>query len=237
VKPKKAPVSKTASVKAAPAKTASVKAASVKAALATKAEAPSRQAATLAEQILEALRVAGRNDARSRVQIGKLLSKAREAIPHGGWGKWLESMPFKERSALNYIHLAEWAEARPSRFEAIAPLGPSKLYTLVRLPDPKLKNLLAKKTHFVPSTGLQLSLERLKFEHFLEVVGALDGRKPPIPAAEQALDSALSHTRGVSRAIAILVDHAPAVPPTAIQQLRTALTSVVIQLDAHFPSG
>jgi hypothetical protein len=220
-----------------PASKTPVKTPAVKAPLATKVEAPSRQAQTLAEAILEALRVAGRNDAHSRVQIGKLLSKARAAIPHGGWAKWLESMPFKERSALNYIHLAEWAEARPGQFESIAPLGPSKLYTLVRLADPKLNKLLAKEVHLVPTTGAKLPLERLKFEHFLEVVGALDGIEPPIPAAQQAFESALSHTRAVSRAVAILVDHAPAVPKPPIKQLRTALTSVLAELDDHFPSG
>ena len=47
---------------------------------------------------------------RSQVMVGKLLIQAKSELPHGKFGKLIESLPFGRTTAWNYMRLAREAE-------------------------------------------------------------------------------------------------------------------------------
>lgn len=67
------------------------------------------------------------------VEIGRLLSEARETLPRGAWGGWLrEKVDFSERSAQNFMRI--WREYGQSNPQLVADLGLRKALALLDLP-------------------------------------------------------------------------------------------------------
>lgn len=81
----------------------------------------------ITREILDAKRRGGE----AILTIGRCLSEAKQALPHGEWLPWLtEQVEFSPRTAQNFMRLArEW-----SNTQALADLGAAKALTLLALP-------------------------------------------------------------------------------------------------------
>lgn len=81
----------------------------------------------ITQEILDAKRRGGE----AILTIGRCLTEAKQALPHGEWLPWLnERVEFSERTARNFMRLSrEW-----SNRQALADLGAAKALTLLALP-------------------------------------------------------------------------------------------------------
>lgn len=69
--------------------------------------------------------------AQNIIEIGKRLIKAKELVPHGEWGKWLEDKAqFKQRNANRFMQVAN----EFSNSSALTNLTQTKVFTLLSLP-------------------------------------------------------------------------------------------------------
>ena len=89
-----------------------------------------RDIEVITQEILDAKRRGGE----AILTIGRCLTEAKQAIPHGEWLPWLnERVEFSERTAQKFMRLArEWSN--PS---TLADLGASKALMLLALPEPE----------------------------------------------------------------------------------------------------
>ena len=82
----------------------------------------------ITQEILDAKRRGGE----AILTIGRCLTEAKQAIPHGEWLPWLnERVEFSERTARRFMKLYREGSNRP----ALADLGASKALMLLALPD------------------------------------------------------------------------------------------------------
>lgn len=86
-----------------------------------------RDIEVITQEILDAKRRGGE----AILTIGRCLTEAKQALPHGEWLPWLtEQVEFSPRTAQNFMRLArEW-----SNTQALADLGAAKALTLLALP-------------------------------------------------------------------------------------------------------
>lgn len=70
--------------------------------------------------------------AQNIIEIGKRLIKAKEILPHGEWGRWLEEkVDFTRQTAHKFMKIAE----EYSNVNAHLHLGTTKLFNLLELPE------------------------------------------------------------------------------------------------------
>ena len=87
-----------------------------------------RDIEVITQEILDAKRRGGE----AILTIGRCLTEAKQAIPHGEWLPWLnERVEFSERTARRFMKLYRECSNRP----ALADLGASKALMLLALPD------------------------------------------------------------------------------------------------------
>lgn len=186
----------------------------------------------LTQEILELERTTSKNDTDARVSIGERLGEVAHKLAHGEWLPWLdEEVPYAPRTAQQYIALAEWAAANPSPYLKVAPLGPSKVYLLMRLAPPKLNALLAKTKVKLPS-GKSTTLTLMTAQEVAELVGhQLGGGNPP------AADPLAAYQRRVSwllQATTNLRDLRGQVARDDVAELRDALLEAANRLTTAF---
>jgi hypothetical protein len=100
--------------------------------------------ATALRQSAERIRNWGRKQNEAVVEIGKTLKAAKETLPHGQFTPWITAeFGMSDRTALNYMHLAEWAEDKP---EIISGLQPTAIYLLAApsTPDPAKEEIVSR---------------------------------------------------------------------------------------------
>lgn len=74
------------------------------------------------------------NTARNIIEIGKRLIEAKEMLPHGEWGKWLEEkVEFSQNTAGQFMRVAK----EMSNSETFKNLGTGKVFALLTLPAEK----------------------------------------------------------------------------------------------------
>lgn len=75
------------------------------------------------------------------IQIGQELLKAKEKLPHGEWGKWLEErVEFSQRTANQFMRIAK---EFGSNSQTISNLDASKVYLLMELPPDSRNEFMA----------------------------------------------------------------------------------------------
>jgi hypothetical protein len=162
-----------------------------------------------------------------------MLRELREQIRHGEWLQWLESdVPFTARSAWSYMQLNDWAQRHPVNFQRLAPLGPTKLYLLIRLKPKKLAALLARKRHRVPMSGELRTLAGMTVAELMSVLGALGGHAKR-PAA-RAFSSYRRSVRAVVAAMEELPQHREDLDLGEVSALHSSLLSAAATLAAAF---
>lgn len=95
-----------------------------------------RDIEVITQEILDAKRRGGE----AILTIGRCLTEAKQALPHGEWLPWLnEQVEFSERTARNFMRLSrEW-----SNRQALADLGAAKALTLLALPAEERESFIA----------------------------------------------------------------------------------------------
>ena len=95
-----------------------------------------RDIEVITREILDAKRRGGE----AILTIGRCLTEAKQALPHGEWLPWLnERVEFSERTAQNFMRLArEWSNP-----QALADLGAAKALTLLALPAVERESFIA----------------------------------------------------------------------------------------------
>lgn len=95
-----------------------------------------RDIEAITQEILDAKRRGGE----AILTIGRCLTEAKQALPHGEWLPWLnERVEFSERTAQNFMRLArEWSNP-----QALADLGAAKALTLLALPAEERESFIA----------------------------------------------------------------------------------------------
>ena len=90
----------------------------------------------ITQEILDAKRRGGE----AILTIGRCLTEAKQALPHGEWLPWLnERVEFSERTARTFMRLSrEW-----SNRQALADLGAAKALTLLALPAEERESFIA----------------------------------------------------------------------------------------------
>ena len=70
--------------------------------------------------------------AQNIIEIGRRLIQAKEMLPHGEWGKWLEEkVEFRQETATRFMRVA----SEFSNLTSISNLGTGKLFALLSLPE------------------------------------------------------------------------------------------------------
>jgi hypothetical protein len=193
-----------------------------------------RDVVALTKSIRERVADAERSDAEARVAIGGMLRELREQIRHGEWERWLESdVPFTPRSAWSYMQLHDWAQRHPVNFQQLAPLGPTKLYLLIRLKPEKLAALLKRKRHLVPMTGKLRSLAGMTVAELMSVLGGLSGGEKPGPA-DRAFTSYRRSVKAVVAAMDELTRYRQGVDLGEVKAVHATLLSAAAALAVAF---
>ena len=90
----------------------------------------------ITQEILDAKRRGGE----AILTIGRCLTEAKQALPHGEWLPWLnERVEFSERTARNFMRLSRVWSTR----HALADLGAAKALTLLALPAEERESFIA----------------------------------------------------------------------------------------------
>lgn len=77
--------------------------------------------------------------AQNIIEIGKRLNKAKEMLPHGEWGKWLEQeVDFRRETASRFMRVAR----EFSNVTSISHLGTGKLFALLDVPQPEREEFI-----------------------------------------------------------------------------------------------
>lgn len=139
------------------------------------------------------------------VEIGKLLVKAKEKVPHGMWGDWLvENVAYSQSTANNLMRLyREYGEQEQidffaeNRMEIFGNLSQSQAVALLGMPYEKRKEFV--KTHDMSETSvrdieaevdaMKAELEATKAERD-KLGGELMETKQKLGATENALETA-----------------------------------------------
>ena len=91
-------------------------------------EALSPAQAALAERAAARIRDYQRTSTAEMLEVGKLLNEVKVALPHGAFGRWLESeVGWTQRTAQNYMRAAE---VFAGKSETVSHLPPNTLYKL-----------------------------------------------------------------------------------------------------------
>ncbi len=166
-----------------------------------------------------------RDRAESVVEIGEKMAVIHAALAHGGWGRWVaDEVPYTERSALNYIRLAEWAAREPSFYLRFKSLGPTKLYALLRLPPETLAELPD------PGSDAEPQLARMAAQQVHALVRELLYEVPEVPPVERLLRSGKQRMRGVLGVVDELVARRDELEPEAIAGLQGQLEDALARL-------
>lgn len=134
-----------------------------------------RDIEVITQEILDAKRRGGE----AILTIGRCLTEAKQAIPHGEWLPWLnERVEFSERTAQKFMRLArEWSN--PS---TLADLGASKALMLLALPEPE-RDQFVEDHNVIDMSARQLE-QAIKDRD--EARKAAEAAKADASAAEQA---------------------------------------------------
>lgn len=134
-----------------------------------------RDIEVITQEILDAKRRGGE----AILTIGRCLTEAKQAIPHGKWLPWLnERVEFSERTAQKFMRLArEWSN--PS---TLADLGASKALMLLALPEPE-RDQFVEDHNVIDMSARQLE-QAIKDRD--EARKAAEAAKADASAAEQA---------------------------------------------------
>lgn len=134
-----------------------------------------RDIEVITREILDAKRRGGE----AILTIGRCLTEAKQAIPHGEWLPWLnERVEFSERTAQKFMRLArEWSN--PS---TLADLGASKALMLLALPEPE-RDQFVEDHNVIDMSARQLE-QAIKDRD--EARKAAEAAKADASAAEQA---------------------------------------------------
>ena len=181
-------------------------------------------------QITDRVRTVHRDFTESLVEIGTLLQRVRQALPHGAWLAWLREMPFAQRSAANYMALAQWAVDRPREFQRLKGLGPSKLYAIVRLDGRRLRGLRPERVYPVPGTDRRRSLERMSVPEVHSLVTQWLGADPQHRSITRAIAAYRQRLTRLLQATTHLLARKAELPKGALQQLRKAFHDVAREL-------
>lgn len=77
--------------------------------------------------------------AQNIIEIGKRLNEAKELLPHGEWGKWLEEkVEFSQRNANNFMRVAK----EFSNSQTYSNLTQSKIFALLDVPQEERKEFI-----------------------------------------------------------------------------------------------
>ena len=100
-----------------------------------------RDIGTVTTEILMIRRQVEQTALSGAIEIGRRLTEAKELLPHGEWGKWLqEEVSFSQRTANNFMRLAaEYGDAQVSLFggnsQTLADLPYTKALQLLAVPE------------------------------------------------------------------------------------------------------
>jgi len=167
---------------------------------------------------------------RAIVEIGRELLAAREVAEHGTWGPFLERCGIEERTARNYMNVAERFGDKP---EIISALPPTALYAMAApSADPALVGEIVEEVRTgAPPPSVQEVKQRLAPSRPASTPPAPPARPatpPPLPAALTPLQPALPPPGGeeeIARAAAP-TPPAPALTPLAPAALPPPLVPV-----------
>ena len=128
------------------------------------------------------------------VEIGRLLTEARETLPRGAWGGWLrEKVDFSERSAQNFMRI--WREYGQSNPQLVADLGLRKALALLELPAEERDDFAAE--HDAAALTAR-ELEQAVRERN-EARAGLEERDAALRAAQERLDGLSSELAAARR--------------------------------------
>lgn len=134
------------------------------------------------------------------IEIGRRLTEAKELLPHGEWGKWLqEEVSFSQRTANNFMRLyAEYGDAQVSLFgansQALADMPYTKALQLLAVPEEEREEFTAA-NHVADLSSREL--EKLIRERDAEKARA-ETAEAGKADAEQRLENALKAQAGAA---------------------------------------
>ena len=115
------------------------------------------------EYAAEQVRIAYGRTVESVIELGQLLTEARERVGHGKWGQTVALLPFSDTTAKRYMRVAKNKVLVKSANLAVLPASVVALDYLIQLPNADLENLIAGGT-VTASTTLE-DARRLVVDH------------------------------------------------------------------------
>ena len=114
--------------------------------------------------------------AQNIIEIGKRLNQAKELVPHGEWGKWLEEkVEFSQRTANQFMRIAkEFSDS-----QLVANLGTKKLFMLLDVPSEEREEFIQEnKVEEMTTRELQQVIKKNK--ELEKQVEELTNQKPKV---------------------------------------------------------
>lgn len=141
----------------------------------------------LTAKILELKKTLFRDAVETVIEIGEYLTEAKDYLSHGDWLKWLaENVHFSQRTAQNYMRLAEFKVSNAKLVSYLKDSGTSKLYKIAQLPKPARNKLLSRKRFRIPGTEYKKTIGEMSKIEFYKVVNFLTGGKSKAEPDTQA---------------------------------------------------
>lgn len=102
------------------------------------------------------------------IEIGRRLIQAKEMLPHGEWGKWLEEeVDFSDRTARRFMQVVSEFSKRP----ALADLPPSKVFALLEV-FAEEREQFVQQPQIIPSTGETKTVNEMSTRELKEAIKA-----------------------------------------------------------------
>ena len=188
-----------------------------------------------ARDIVRTLRNARGILADAHVEAGNKLTECRAKLQERSWYAWIDQkLPFTQRTAFNYIALANWAAEHSADYQRWRHLGPTKLYALAALPPRLLTRVRNRNSHTVPATGERKTLEELSVRELWDVLRAMTDTDATPPELAQFLSSFRRRLTGLTGAVVVLLGYRRDLDPDTAADLHADLQEAADQIADAF---
>lgn len=114
--------------------------------------------------------------AKNIIEIGKRLIKAKEMLPHGEWGKWLEEkVEFRQTTATKYMRAAK----EFPNLQSLENLGQTKIFALLEVPQEEREEFI-ENNHIEDMTTRELQQAIKEKKELEKQIEELKNQEPTI---------------------------------------------------------
>ena len=157
------------------------------------------------------------------IEIGHRLIQAKELMPHGEWGKWLEErVDFSQSTAVKFMKVAK----EFSNSESVTNLGTKKLFLLLDLP-PDEREEFTQQPQQLPS-GETKTVQQMSTRELQEAIKARKSAEQEAKKANEQVDDLLTENKRLNKELSKTPE-----PKTEVEVIPDYIQKRLLQLETQ----